>query len=311
MSKALVIIKSGGMGDLTILIANIHAISMFVKGPVTVLAQKNTKATDILMHDPHVKEVIELEKTGLFNIIKKIKYKKFTQSYIYSDSIRLYLISKLSGVKKNFHYNFFSKVNKNFYKTAKKFTEIIIKNQIDHQSKIFWNNDDINQSIKKFEILNNMKNIVWAPSASGPTKRWDIANYINLFEKINKKFSCKFFLAVGPKDKEIENKVMSSSLKKNCVSFSKMSISETIPIISACQYYIGNDTGWGQISAALNLKSLFLFCDSPPSAYGVWRKNISIIVPEGETLESCGHNTRGKDRILPDVVLNESLKLLV
>ena len=88
-----------------------------------------------------------------------------------------------------------------------------------------------------------------------------------------------------------------------------MKIEETIPIISACQFYIGNDTGWGQISAALNLKSLFLSCDSPTS-YGLWRKNISIIVPKGETIESCSHNTRGKDKISFEEVLDKTFKLI-
>ena len=80
-----------------------------------------------------------------------------------------------------------------------------------------------------------------------------------------------------------------------------MKISETLPIIAACQYYIGNDTGWGHISSGLNLKSLFLFMDSPPSAYGVYSKNISIIEPAGETIETCGHNTRGKNKIHIDI----------
>ena len=40
MSKALVMIKSGGIGDLCILISNIHAISKEISKPVTVLAQK-------------------------------------------------------------------------------------------------------------------------------------------------------------------------------------------------------------------------------------------------------------------------------
>ena len=40
MSKALVIIKSMGIGDLCILISNIHAISKKIAKPVTVLAQK-------------------------------------------------------------------------------------------------------------------------------------------------------------------------------------------------------------------------------------------------------------------------------
>ena len=50
--------------------------------------------------------------------------------------------------------------------------------------------------------------------------------------------------------------------------------------------------------------------DSPPAAYGVYSKNISVIVPDGETIESCGHNTRGKDRISFDKVYKKSLELI-
>ena len=110
MSKAIVTIKSMGIGDLCILISSIQAISKKITKPVTILAQKNTHAYAILKHDPHVEEVIEFDSKeirGFFNIIKKIKPKKFDQSYIFSDSIRLYLISKLSGIKDSFHYKFF------------------------------------------------------------------------------------------------------------------------------------------------------------------------------------------------------------
>jgi len=309
MSKALVVIKSMGIGDLVILIANIHAISKSLQKPVTVLAQNNTKASDILKYDPHIEEVISLDKKGLINIIKKIKPKNFDHSYIYSDSLRLYLISKFSGINKKFQYNFFSKKGKNFFKTAKEFTEKVLEININHYSKIFWDENEIKKTKEKFNISNKTKNIVCGISASGPTKRWDIKNYVRLFENINKKHPSKFFIAAGPKDEDLVNEIMNSPIKKNCIFFTKMSIAETIPIISACQYYVGNDTGWGQISAALNLKSLFLFCDSPTS-YGLWRKNISIIVPEGETVESCGHNTRGKDKILFSKVLTKALELI-
>ena len=56
-----------------------------------------------MQHDPHIAEIIELDEKeikGFFNIIKKLKPKKFDQSYIFSDSIRLYLITKMSGIKK-------------------------------------------------------------------------------------------------------------------------------------------------------------------------------------------------------------------
>jgi len=313
MSKALVVIKSMGIGDLSILISSIHAISKKIAKPVTVLAQKNTRAHAILKYDPHIEEVIELDEKeikGFFGIIKKIKPKQFDQSYIYSDSIRLYLISKLSGIKENFHYKFFSKKGKNFFKTAKEFTEKTLNTEIDPQSKIYCNNNDIVEAKKKYGMTNDTKNIICGVSASGPTKRWHINNYIKLFENLNSKFQCKFFIAGGTNDEDLIKKVTNSSIGNRCTSFSTMKISETIPIISACQYYIGNDTGWGHIASGLNLKSLFLFMDSPPLAYGVYSKNISIIVPDGETVESCGHNTRGKNKISVDKVLLKSLELI-
>ena len=37
-----------------------------------------------------------------------------------------------------------------------------------------------------------------------------------------------------------------------------MPIAEAIPVISACQYYVGNDTGWGHISSGLEFKIFVL-----------------------------------------------------
>ena len=313
MSKALVVIKSMGIGDLSILISSIHAISNRIAKPVTVLAQKNTHAHAILKHDPHVEEVIELDEKEIksfFGIIKKIKPKQFDQSYIYSDSVRLYLISKLSGIRQNFQYKFFSKKGKNFFRTAKEFTEKILDIKINSQSKIYFDKNEMEKAKENFNISDQIKNIVCGISASGSTKRWDIKNYIKLFENLNLKFQCKFFLAGGLNDDDLIKKVTSSSIGNRCTSFSTMKIGETMPIISACQYYIGNDTGWGHIASGLNLKSLFLFMDSPPLAYGIYSKNISIIVPDGETVESCGHNTRGKNKISVDKVLHKSLELI-
>ena len=307
---ALVVIKSMGIGDLCILIANIHAISKSIGKSVIVLAQKNTHASAILRHDPHIKKVIDLDKKGFINVVKKIKPYKIHQTYIFSDSIRLYLISKFSNIKQTFHYKFFSKRGKNFFKTAKEFTEKILNTDINTQSKIHWPKSFIEEAKKKYNITDNAKNYICGISASGPTKRWNINNYIKLFKELNKKHPSKFFLAGGPNDEDLIKRVLDNSIGKNCISFSKMTIAETIPIIAACQHYIGNDTGWGHLASGLGLKSLFLFMDSPPLAYGVYSKNISIIVPQGETIESCGHNTRGKNKILYDEVLTKTLELI-
>ena len=50
--------------------------------------------------------------------------------------------------------------------------------------------------------------------------------------------------------------------------------------------------------------------DSPVQAYGKYSKNISVIVPEGETEETTTHDTLGKEKISFEKVLNRSLELL-
>jgi ADP-heptose:LPS heptosyltransferase len=74
--------------------------------------------------------------------------------------------------------------------------------------------------------------------------------------------------------------------------------------------YIGNDTGWLHIASALDKKCVALFMDTPVKAYGKYSKNISVIVPEGETEETTTHDTLGKDKINFEKVLNKSLEIL-
>ena len=308
MNKALICIKPPGLGDANILLSNIHHISQEINKPLTILAQKTTGARTLFKNDPHVNDVIDLGKRDFFNIINKIKSRKFDECYIYSDSIRLYLIAKLSGIKKIHHYPFFSKKGKNFYKTAQEFTEKILHRKISSFSKIYWDKNAIEKAKKNYDIKSEVKNIVCGISASGPTKRYDIDNYIKLFQGINSKFPCKFFLFGGESDEVLIERVMGSI--SNCVSLSKLNLEQIIPIFAACRFYIGNDTGPLHISANLNLKCLAIFCDSPPSAYGLWNPNIKIIVPIGQTIESTGHNTQGKDKISFDEVLKKSMDLI-
>ena len=83
-----------------------------------------------------------------------------------------------------------------------------------------------------------------------------------------------------------------------------------LPIIVNCNLYCGNDTSFMHISAALNLKTVALFTDSPVLAYGKYSENINVIIPEGETEETTTHNTLGADKISFDKVYNKCIELL-
>ena len=302
-------VKPPGLGDLQIILSNIHHISKEI-GPLTVLAQRTTSAAAVFKHDHNINDVINLGKKDFFNIINKIKSRKFDQCFIFSDSIRLYLIAKLSGIKKVYHYPFFSKRGKNFYKTAQEFTEKILQKKIESSSQIYWDKNDIENAKNKYNITNDTKNYIIAPSSSGESKRWAVNNFIKLLEELSKKYPSKFFITAGPNDENLIKKIMDSSIGNSCVSLSQLNIEEMIPVLSCCSYFIGGDTGFGHLAANLNVKCLMIFCDSPPSAYGVWNKNIKIVVPAGETIESTGHNTRGKLRLSFPEILEKSLELI-
>ena len=57
MNKALIIIKSPGIGDLQILLSYVHQLSKEIGKPVSILVQKSTGARSVFRHDKHIDEI--------------------------------------------------------------------------------------------------------------------------------------------------------------------------------------------------------------------------------------------------------------
>ena len=318
--KVLVIQQRMGIGDMIIFLPYIHAISKKINTQVSLLVKKNSKAAELCTEDRHIQEIIYLDRNkkksgrhdgwlGFFNLLKDIKEKKFDRIFIFNGSLRFLLIAKLAGIKFVYQYPLFTKKD-NIVQTAKKFTENFIEKSVSTQPILYLNKKIIEKTKQKYNFNNNFKHVCIGFSASGLTKRWDIEKYIKLAEEISKKKLCKFYLAGGKNDEELFKKFTSSSIANSCFSFKDLTVQETLPIIQNCNIYIGNDTGWLHIASALNIKCLALFMDSPVQAYGKYSKNISIILPEGETEESTTHDTLGEKKINFKEVLAKSIKLL-
>ena len=316
--KVLVIQPKIGMGDMILYLPYIHAISKKNKVSVSLLVKKNSRAEDLLYCDKHIDEIIFLNRAkdssgdhdgffGLLKLVKQIKLKEFDKVFIFSSSLRYYLVAKFAGIKNIYQYPLFRKKD-NIVLSAKVFTENVLNEIISTQPTLNIKEDEYNKL--KTSYSKEFKHICLGISASGPTKRWDIKNFIKLCEKLYLNIPCKFYLAGGRNDNELIKQVMNSKIGFQCQTFSNLKIKDTMPIIKNCDLYIGNDTGWLHISSALGLKCLALFMDSPVSAYGKYSKNINIIIPEGETELSTTHDTLGKDKISFDKVYNKVIELL-
>ena len=316
--KVLVIQPKIGMGDMVIYLPYIHAISKKYQMPVSILVKENSRANQLLAEDQHIDEIILLDRSknnsgshdglsGFIKLSKEIKLKNFDKVFIFNSSLRYLLISKLAGIKNISQYPLFRKKD-NIVTSAKIFTEYELGSIVSTQPELKINQESFNKVNQSFS--KEFKHICLGISASGPTKRWNIENFITLCKKVNEKIPSKFYLAAGNNDKDLIDKFLNSEISKNCTSFQDLKIKETMPIIKNCDLYIGNDTGWLHISSALGIKCLALFMDSPVQAYGKYSKNINIIVPEGETEETTTHDTLGADKISFEKVFEKSIKLL-
>jgi heptosyltransferase-2 len=316
--KVLVIQPKIGMGDMVIYLPYIHAISKKYQTPVSILVKENSRANQLLSEDKYIKEILMLDRTkdnsgthdgplGFIRLSKDLKLKKFDKVFIFNSSLRYLLISKLAGIKSISQYPLFRKKD-NIVTSAKIFTENEIGEIVSTQPELIVNENKVKEAKLKFS--KEFKHICLGISASGPTKRWDIKNFIKLCININARTPSKFYLAAGNNDKDLIDEFLNSELSNNCISFKDLKISETLPIIKNCNLYIGNDTGWLHISSALGVKCLALFMDSPVQAYGKYSKNIELIVPEGETEETTTHDTLGAGKISFEKVFNKSIELL-
>ena len=316
--KVLVIQPKIGMGDMVIYLPYIHAISKKYKTAVSILVKENSRAKQLLAEDKHIKEILILDRTknnsgthdgflGFFKLSRDLKLKEFDKVFIFNSSLRYLLISKIAGIKNISQYPLFRKKD-NIVTSAKIFTENELGDIVSTQPELKISDNKVNEVKQKFS--KEFKHICLGISASGPTKRWNIKNFIKLCTNINARTPSKFYLAAGNNDKDLIDQFLNSELSNNCISFKDLKINETLPIIKNCNLYIGNDTGWLHISSALGVKCLALFMDSPVQAYGKYSKNIEVIVPEGETEETTTHDTLGADKISFEKVFNNSIKLL-
>ena len=313
--KVLVIQTRYGIGDMLIFLPYLKAISERTGVKLSLLAKETSKANELFKYENFLDEVIKLDDTkdkisGFSKLTKEIKSKNFDKIFIFNGSIRYRLLALFSGIKEIYQYPFF--ISKDvIFQTAKVFTENYVNKVLSTKPRLNLDLKTIEEAKKKFNLSNNIKNIVLGVSASGPTKRWDVKNYINLAIKLNKVQNCKFIIAAGKDDQEIINKIKNSEIGKNCFSLENLSIKEILPVIKNCDLYIGNDTGFMHISAALGIKSIGIFVDSPAYSYSGYSDNIIAIVPEGETLESTTHDTLGKDKISFEEVFEKTNKYLV
>jgi heptosyltransferase-2 len=318
--KILAIQNRMGIGDTVIFLPYLKAISQKFNSPISLLVKESSKADQYLNETDYIKEIIILDRNknskgkhdgilGTLDLIKELRKYKFDKVFIFNSSLRFNLIAKLSKIPIIFQYPLFKKTNQHIINTAKNFIKTNLDLQVDEDPKIQISLKSISEAIEKYKIDENNLNILLGIGGSGPTKRIPAETFLKVMEKIVDQKKCHFFLATG-KDKDeqiILNQILESKFKKLCTSLDSLSIKDTLPIIKKCTFAICNDTGFGHLSAALNIKTIMLMADAP-LMYGNYSSKMFPIIPDGE--KTVGHSTRGKDKINPSKIYQKIQEIL-
>ncbi len=318
--KILAIQNRMGIGDTVIFLPYIKAISQKFNTPINILVKESSKADQYLYNSDYINEIIILDRKnnsfgrhdgilGSLNLIKDLKRYNYNKVFIFNSSIRFNLIAKLSRIPEIFQYPLFNKKNQHIIDTAKNFIEDKLNVKINEDPKIELIENSIQGAINKYNINKNNFNILLGIGASGPTKRIPAETFIKVIDKILMKKKCHFFLATGKNEDEqkILKQILNSKYNKFCTPLDNLSIKETLPIIKNCDIAICNDTGFGHLSAALEIKTIMLIADAP-LMYGNYSKKMYPIIPDGE--KTVVHGTRGKDKINPIKIYEKILEIL-
>ena len=317
--KILAIQNRMGIGDMVIFLPYIEAVAKKYNSQVTLLVKENSKAEHLIKDNKYINEIIILKRdqtkksfhdglSGFFRLVSDIKKYQFDKVLIFNSSLRYKLVCKFAGINDIYQYPLFKKKNQHIIEAANKLLKNNFNLEIKSDPVIDVKDENVQKIKLKFNFSDEVKNILLGIGGSGPTKRIPPKIFIEFMDLCLKNFKCRFFLATGNKNEEIEimNEILSYH-KNLCTPLNELSISETLPIIKNCNIAICNDSSFSHLSAGLGKQTIVLMSDTP-LIYGSYSSKMHPLIPDDE--KNVTHGTEGKERINP-LKIFEKFQILI
>ena len=306
--KILAIQNRMGIGDMVIFLPYIEAVAKKYNSQVTLLVKENSKAEHLIKDNKYINEIIILKRdqtkksfhdglSGFFQLVSDIKKYQFDKVLIFNSSLRYRLVCRFAGISDIYQYPLFEKENQHIVDAASNLLKNKFNLEIKSDPVINIKDENIQNIRAKFNFDDDFKNILLGIGGSGPTKRIPSKIFIEFMNLCLKNFKCRFFLATGNKNEEINimNEIVNYH-KNICTPLNELSISETLPVIKNCNIAVCNDSSFSHLSAGLGKPTIVLMSDTP-LIYGSYSSKMHPIMPDG--VEKVTHGTNGKEQINP------------
>ena len=285
MNRICVTYSHHKLGDLIWQLPYIKAISDYHNMPVDLIVREKTQAKIILSDTIHIKNIFYNNfRKGLFywvdvfKIYKIFKKNKYSHVYMLDKVNKPAIAAKFSKIKNIIGPGLGRQKN---WVTSKKILnqkdwklsyseqsqKILEINSIPINDKI----PKININIKKIEHNNIDLNRVGKKISLGVDsfedfKMWYEEDFVELSNLLYQKKLFDFiYLICGPNKSYISKKIIDLSKKDYFIDCSQKDLSGVIYALKSSNFFVGNNSGPLNLSAALNIKSFGLIANDPVS----------------------------------------------
>ena len=316
------------LGDLIWQLPYIKAISDHHNQKVDLVVRKKTQAKDILKDLNHINKIHYNEfRKGLaywidvFKLKKIFDLEKYDYVYILDKVNKPAIAAKLAGIKNIIGPGF---------QNQKKW--ITVKNYLDEKdwklnyseqsqkllkiNSIILNDKfpDLEVNIERLKVGNDDlmidgKKIAFGVDSFEDYKMWFEEDFIKLADLLHEKGLFDYiYLVCGPDKSNVAKKIINDSGKKYFIDCSNKDLTGVILAIKNSAFYIGNNSGPLNLSAALGVKTFGLIANDPVSELKY--SKITPITPQDYKDDIWTRNREGMKKLKPGEVLNKIINNL-
>ena len=327
MSKKICIVYTHHkLGDLIWQLPYIKAISEHHNEKIDLIVRKKTQAQNILRDLNHINKIYYNDfRKGLaywidvFKLKKIFNLEKYDFVYILDKVNKPAIAAKLAGIKniiapglknqkkwitvKNYLNEEDWKLN--YSEQSQKFLKI---NSIDIKEKF----PKLDVNIERFKDGNNDllvegKKIAFGVDSFEDFKMWYEEDFIKLADLLYEKKLFDFiYLICGPEKSYIAERIIQNSKKPYFIDCSNKDLSGVILAIKNSNFFVGNNSGPINLSAALGVKTFGLIANAPISELKY--SKIKPITPVNYIDNVFNKNREGMRELKPLRVLEEIIK---
>jgi ADP-heptose:LPS heptosyltransferase len=283
--KTCIVYTHHKLGDLIWQLPYIKAISEHHNEKVDLIVRKKTQAQNILKDLSHINKIYynEFRKSlaywiDVFKLKKIFNSEKYDYVYILDKVNKPAIAAKLAGIKNIIGPGF--KNQKKWITTKNYLNEEDWKLNYSEQSQkllkinsITLNNKfpNLEVNIERFKENNNDllidgKKIAFGVDSFEDFKMWYEEDFIKLADLLyEKKLFNYIYLICGPDKSHIAKKIKNDSKREYFIDCSNKDLQGVILAIKNSDFYVGNNSGPLNLSAALGIKTFGLIATDPVS----------------------------------------------